>query len=101
MQPHDASALDFDALWDYGRPGETEARFRQLLPQIAPQADQHAELLTQIARAQGLQRRFADAHQTLDAVQGLLPGVPSRVTIRYLLERGRVFNSARQPEHAR
>ncbi len=49
----------------------------------------------------GLQRHIIDAHRTLDTVERSLPSTPDRVTIRYLLERGRVFNTARQPERAR
>jgi tetratricopeptide (TPR) repeat protein len=47
-----------------------------------------------------LQRKFDAAHATLDAVEQALPGKPERVGIRYLLERGRVFNSSRQPDKA-
>ncbi len=93
---------DFDALWNYDDPVATEAAFRPLLARAAPGSGYHSELLTQIARAQGLQRRFDDAHQTLDEVQaGLAAGTASaRAHVRYLLERGRVFNSSRQPERA-
>lgn len=90
---------DFDALWDYSDPAGSEARFRALLPEAAAWPDLHAELLTQIARAQGLQRRFEDAHRTLDAVETMAAGMRPRA--RYLLERGRVFNSSGQPERAR
>src|SRR5690242_19265989 len=96
---------DFDALWDYARPAETEVAFRALLPQAQAQASHnpsyYLELLTQIARTQGLQRDFAAAHQTLDAVQGQLTDDLCRARVRYLLERGRVFNSSGQPEDAR
>jgi hypothetical protein len=103
---------DFNTLWDYERPAETELAFVAVLEQIeaqqeVPPAGYRLELLTQIARAKGLQRRFEDAHGTLDRVetglQELSPAAPERVTpyIRYLLERGRVFNSAGQPELAR
>jgi len=94
-----SSSDDFDALWDYGDPAGSEARFRALLPAASDRPDLHAELLTQIARAQGLQRRFDDAHRTLDAVETMVAGTRSRA--RYLLERGRVFNSSGQPERAR
>lgn len=92
-------AADFDQLWDYNQPAETEQRFRALLPTTTEPA-RRAELLTQIARAEGLQRRFEEAHATLDEVQPLLTPDLTRATIRYLLERGRVFNSSRQPEQA-
>ena len=92
---------DFDALWDYSQPDETEARFREVLLQIPEDDPAFLELLTQIARAQGLQRKFEKAHQTLDQVERRLGEVVSRPKIRYLLERGRVFGSSGQPEQAR
>ncbi len=89
------SEPDFDALWDHGDPAGTEQKFRELLPAAETSDDRayHAQLLSQIGRAQGLQDDFDAAHQTLDQVEKLLPGDPlSR--IRYLLERGRAYNSA-------
>jgi len=59
------------------------------------------ELLTQIARAEGLQRKFDEAHRTLDRVEDQVDEKPPIVRIRYLLERGRVFNSSGKPEHAK
>lgn len=94
-------ATQFDLLWDYSRPAESEARFRVLLPEVAAAPALHAELLTQIARAQGLQRRFDDAHRTLDLVEDMLSNGTIRVRIRYLLERGRVYNSGGDPDRAR
>ena len=95
------SPNEIDALWDYGEPAASEARFREWLP--AAQADPtfHACLLTQIARAQGLQRDFEQAHATLDAAQALLVEAETEARIRYLLERGRAHNSAGEPEKAR
>src|SRR5579883_412461 len=91
---------DFDPLWDYEHPAQTEAAFRQLLPQAEASGDAsyHLQLLTQIARVQGLQRRFDDAHATLDAVAARLSDDLALARVRYLLERGRVFNSSGQPE---
>jgi tetratricopeptide (TPR) repeat protein len=96
------SQLDFDALWDYQRPDQTEAAFRQLLPQAEHDHDPsyHLQLLTQIARAQGLQRQFVEAQHTLDIVKDQLSTNLVIPTIRYLLERGRVFNSSDQPGEA-
>ena len=100
MPATDTAMPDFDDLWDYNQPAATEARFRALLPQGSAQPARHAELLTQVARAQGLQRRFDEAHATLDTAQALLTDQPANATvraqIRYLLERGRVFNSSGQ-----
>jgi len=91
---------DFDSLWDYSQPDHTELRFREILLQIPEDDPALLELLTQIARAQGLQHKFEKAHQTLDQVERRLGGVASRAQIRYLLERGRVFNSSGDPEKA-
>ena len=58
------------------------------------------ELDTQLARAQGLQGRFAHALLTLDAVEeGLLPD-ERRAAIRYQLEMGRVLRSSGNTEGA-
>ena len=53
--------LDFDSLWDYSDPRQTETRFREILLQIPETNSAHLELLTQIARAQGLQQKFDKA----------------------------------------
>jgi tetratricopeptide (TPR) repeat protein len=92
---------DFDALWDYANPEDTESRFREILSQFPEEDPVFLELLTQIARAQGLQRRFEQAHQTLDQVKQRLGEAPSRPRIRYLLERGRAFNSSGDAGRAR
>jgi tetratricopeptide (TPR) repeat protein len=89
-----------DRAWDFDRPAQSEARFRAELATLPPGSSASLEASTQLARAQGLQREFAAAHATLDAVERALPGQPERVAVRYLLERGRVFNSSRQPDKA-
>lgn len=97
----DEGPAEFDTLWDYDQPAETEKRFRSLMPALGANTSWRAELLTQISRAQGLQRRFAEAQATLDSVETLLPDLPLRPRIRYLLERGRVLNSSGDPAAAR
>lgn len=94
---------DFDALWDFNQPAATEQKFRELLPaaQSSGDASYHAQLLTQIARTEGLQRKFEDAHRTLDTVQTILTDDLKLARVRYLLERGRVFNSSGKPDTAR
>lgn len=92
---------DFDALWDYAHPEQTEKKFRALLPQIPEDDPAFLELLSQIARAQGLQRKFEAAHQTLDQIEGKFEEDVSRPKVRYLLERGRVFNSSGHAGQAR
>jgi tetratricopeptide (TPR) repeat protein len=94
---------DFDTWWEYDHPEATEVKLREALP-LAEQAGDRgylAELLTQIARTEGLQRRFAEAHATLDRVEGMLGDDLPRAQVRYLLERGRVFNSSKHPDEAR
>ena len=67
-----------------------------LLPEARASGDATylTELLTQIARSQGLQRQFVEAQATLDQAEALLGVALSRAEIRYLLERGRTFNSS-------
>ena len=86
---------DFDLLWDYDNPEVTESRFQALLSETGKEGTEtnRLQLMTQIARAQGLQRKFDEAHKTLDEVQKLLNPEDMVSSIRYLLERGRVYNS--------
>lgn len=93
-------SIDVDSLWDYGDPAGSEARFRALLSADDSTA-RRLELLTQIARAQGLQRRFDEARHTLDEIEPHLAGAPIRPRVRYWLERGRVLNSSGDPQGAR
>jgi tetratricopeptide (TPR) repeat protein len=103
-RPKGTSELaDFDKLWDYSHPDVSERRFRELLPAALDSLDISylAQLLTQIARAEGLQRKFQNAHKTLDRVDKALPKTDSRTLVRYLLERGRVYNSSGNVEDAK
>ncbi|HEU0028125.1 MAG TPA: tetratricopeptide repeat protein [Ktedonobacterales bacterium] len=92
-----------DDLWDYDDPAKSEARFRLWIADLPPSVGDsaRAEAQTQLARSQGLQRHFAEAHATLDSVESRLAEISERVQVRYLLERGRVFNSSRAPDQAR
>lgn len=100
------SLPEFDKLWDFSKPQETEQKFRAvlLLPGVESDLNYQLELLTQVARTQGLQRKFDEAHKTLDDVQGRLlarsHSDPIRASIRYELERGRVFNSSNLKDKA-
>lgn len=89
-----------DSRWDFAKPEVSESRFQEALKQYAAHSREALEIATQVARAQGLQRRFDTAHATLDRVEPELDRVDSRVRIRYLLERGRVFNSSGSPARA-
>jgi tetratricopeptide (TPR) repeat protein len=84
-----------DALWNFDRPAESEARFRaEAARQAQPLSREALEAMTQVARALGLQRRFDEADRVLDTVQAALAKLPARVRVRYLLERGRRDNSS-------
>lgn len=93
---------DFDQLWNYDDPAATEVQFRQLLPLAEASGDvsYHMALLTQIARTYSLRGLFAQAHAVLDEVQAQETAVSPRTWSRYLLERGRTYNSAGQRETA-
>ncbi len=97
-----AALVDFDSLWNYDNPAETEQKFNELVPAAKSSGDSgyYAELLTQIARTQGLQQNFDSAHATLDSVKILLESAGDRAHVRYLLERGRVFNSSKKQAEA-
>lgn len=96
LDTSDNSLENIDRLWDYSKPDESEERFRSLLSDA--DAAEHLQarigILTQIARAQGLQRKFEDANSTLDEAEGLLTEETEVGRIRVLLERGRVHNSS-------
>ena len=91
-------AEDIDALWEYGDPDVSEERFRDAL--IGARGDERLELLTQIARTYSLRGRFDGAHAQLDEVEGQLENAGPRPRVRYLLERGRTFNSSGQKDKA-
>ena len=86
----------FDSLWNFNDPAATESKFRELLPKLEEAGDvgHAAELMTQIARAQGLQRRFTEAHGTLDQADAMIQPAMKTPQVRSLLERGRVLNSS-------
>src|SRR5688572_30750200 len=79
-------------LWNFADPAGSERRFRDAL--AGAQGDLRLELETQIARSYSLRKRFADAHAALDRLEPQLAGAGARPRVRYLLERGRTFNSA-------
>lgn len=92
----------FQEMWDYGHPSESEVRFRAIEATVR---EHHpalfAELITQIARAEGLQSKFADAGTTLARVRALGDAISPRARIRYELEWGRMLNSSGEGEKSR
>lgn len=86
--------MSWASLWDFGDPAASESRFRAY---AAEHPEETAEVRTQVARALGLQGRFEEGHQELDAI-----GEPTnaRLRARIALERGRLLNSAGEPGQA-
>jgi len=98
-----AKASDFDSLWNYNDPAATETKFREILPQIKESGNisEYLQLLTQIARTLGLRRMFDESHKLLDEVEPQLNDSLPKAKVRYLLERGRTFNSSDKISEAR
>ena len=94
-----ACAMDIDSYWEYADPAASEVRFRGLLGQV--QGDQRLEVQTQIARTFSLRRDFAQAHKLLDEVEPQLAAAGAAPRVRYLLERGRTFNSSGDRDRAK
>lgn len=90
---------DFDRLWDYNDPAASERRFREHLPAViqAGGASQRVQLLTQIGRTLGLQRRFDEARDVLAEAGAQLAGAGELARVRWLLETGRCHNSSGSP----
>lgn len=93
---------DFDKLWDYNKPAETEQKFRDLLSDLntGNGIEYELELKTQLARTLGLQQKFEEAHKLLDEVEMKLKSDLHIAKIRYLLERGRTLNSSGKKEES-
>ena len=66
--------MNLRSLWDFDHPDISEKRFRDLLLETDGKVscDFHCEILTQIARAEGLQGAFDRARETLHQVKDLL-----------------------------
>jgi tetratricopeptide (TPR) repeat protein len=81
---------DLTALWDFSDAAGSEARFRAAADWT--NGADRAVLLTQVARALGLQDRFEDGHTLLDTVAA--EASDDEVVVRIALERGRLWNTA-------
>jgi tetratricopeptide (TPR) repeat protein len=84
---------NFDALWNLGDPEIIEKRFQELLPHAEKCADKsiYLQLLSQLALTQALQKKFVDAHKTLDLAEKQLESEYLVAKVRIILERGRAF----------
>jgi tetratricopeptide (TPR) repeat protein len=86
---------DPSTLWDFDDPAGSEHRLREAA-EVAEGADRLV-LLTQVARALGLQERYDEGHALLDQLAVSDDEVAARVS----LERGRLLRSAGDAEGAR
>lgn len=97
---------NFDAMWDYSHPDSTEMRFKEVLPLLTQTTEfkvdeqYHAELLTQIARAQGMQGKLDEAAINLKQAENLIKDNMPVAQIRYFLEKGRLLNAMGEKENA-
>lgn len=100
VQAADSFAATLDGQWDFAKPAISEGRFRAELARWPAESAEAQEVRTQLARALGLQRKFDEAHALLDTIEVKLATLPAHVRIRYLLERGRAYNSSGSPQRA-
>lgn len=92
---------NFDELFT-GNPEDIEKNLSALLPkaQALENKSIYLQILSQIALAQAMQKKFDLAHKTLDTAEALLTQEDKLAQVRILLERGRVFHQANNIEAA-
>ncbi len=90
---------DFDNLWNYSKPADTREKFKAHLGN-SKDLDYELQLQTQIARTHSLSGEFKEAHEILDKVEAQLNQKTMIAKVRFLLERGRTFNSSGEKEKA-
>ncbi len=102
-RPEKGDGMDFSAFWKYQDPGATHRELDKLLEDTSvEQKLTRAEILTQMARARGLQQRFEEGEKYLMRALKLIGGNDkSRAYMRYLLEYGRLRLSAKDVNAAR
>jgi len=86
-------------LWDFG---DLDASQRRLEQQLAEEGSDggRAEVLTQLARVEGLRDRFDEGEQLIQEAE-LLAGDSAAARARIDLERGRLLRSGEKPDDAR
>jgi tetratricopeptide (TPR) repeat protein len=85
-------------LWDFDDVDASEQRFRAQLDQETTDPNR-AEVLTQLARVEGLRGNFEECARLLDRAEPLAGDDPV-ANIRLELERGRMYRSSGDPEAA-
>ena len=94
MRQH-AVMTDPTALWNFDDPAGSEQRFRTAAD--TAEGTDRLVLMTQVARALGLQERYDEGHAVLDH----LAADDAEVATRVSLERGRLLRSGGEPDEAR
>jgi len=90
-----AVMTDPTALWNFDDPAGSELRFRTAAD--TAEGTDRLVLMTQVARALGLQERYDEGHAVLDH----LAADDTEVATRVSLERGRLLRSGGHPDEAR
>jgi tetratricopeptide (TPR) repeat protein len=85
-------------LWDFDDIDASERRLDEQLQSESSDAGR-AEVLTQLARVQGMRGKFAEGVRLIDQAQALSDGSPA-VEARIQIERGRLRNSNGDPDLA-
>ncbi len=81
---------NFDDLF-VGQPVEIERNLTELLPQAVENKSIYVQILSQIALAQAMQKKFHVANETLNTAENFLNPEDHVAKARILLERGRVL----------
>jgi len=91
----DTKLENFDDLF-VGHPLEIEKNLNELLPQVKALEDKsiYLQILSQVALAQSMQKKFTEAHKTLDKAEASLTSGYDLARVRIFLERGRVFHQS-------
>ncbi len=100
----DIQLENFDDWWGkLGDPVKVEKKFQELLPQAESLKDKsiYLQMLSQIALAQAVQKKFDEAHKTLDGAESLLTPEYDLAQVRIFLERGRVLQQEEKIPEAR
>ncbi len=102
MNTNNNALPPFGTIWNFANPAGTRERFLELVPLAKELGDESylLQLQTQLARTYSLQGNFAEAHSILDSVEELLSPEHQLPRLRYLLERGRCYNSNGEKERA-
>jgi tetratricopeptide (TPR) repeat protein len=89
-----------DELWDFEDPAGSYQRLADEEELPSHTGSERAELVTQRARALGLQGRFDDGHALLQSLGHSADDADAVVWTRIALETGRLLNSADSPAEA-